>query len=273
MLKSEAKDDMLQRKRERCDMCEKRSPSATSANWEDSCKAVQVNTCVVNCYKWCNLDTTFYWACNAPGGTVNLATGVPVSQGHTIWHWLYKSGAILFPFPRSYNLALIVQVWCHLVSFPKVIQSGTDCTSLVPSCRCPNESLQSCLWCTSTQLPYISSTRPVSCGIQYPQVDTTSYRGYMSNTLAINLHNIVSLVSHSRCDTRAFLIIILSQNAHNTRIRSQLLNSRYAGKKHNSWSRFDTNMQTWPISNISKNQHFLFHLIQSYYILFLLFWG
>jgi len=25
--------------------------------------------------------------------------------------------------------------------------------------------------------------------------------------------------------------------------------------------------------NISKNQHFLFHLIQSYYILFLLFWG
>ena len=24
---------------------------------------------------------------------------------------------------------------------------------------------------------------------------------------------------------------------------------------------------------ISKNQHFLFHLIQSYYILFLLFWG
>src|SRR6267142_2082025 len=25
-------------------------------------------------------------------------------------------------------------------------------------------------------------------------------------------------------------------------------------------------------SNISKNQHFLFHLIQSYYILFLLFW-
>jgi len=26
-------------------------------------------------------------------------------------------------------------------------------------------------------------------------------------------------------------------------------------------------------SYISKNQHFLFHLIQSYYILFLLFWG
>jgi len=25
--------------------------------------------------------------------------------------------------------------------------------------------------------------------------------------------------------------------------------------------------------SISKNQHFLFHLIQSYYILFLLFWG
>jgi len=25
--------------------------------------------------------------------------------------------------------------------------------------------------------------------------------------------------------------------------------------------------------HISKNQHFLFHLIQSYYILFLLFWG
>jgi len=27
------------------------------------------------------------------------------------------------------------------------------------------------------------------------------------------------------------------------------------------------------VQNISKNQHFLFHLIQSYYILFLLFWG
>src|SRR6267142_498938 len=27
------------------------------------------------------------------------------------------------------------------------------------------------------------------------------------------------------------------------------------------------------INSISKNQHFLFHLIQSYYILFLLFWG
>jgi len=27
------------------------------------------------------------------------------------------------------------------------------------------------------------------------------------------------------------------------------------------------------LQDISKNQHFLFHLIQSYYILFLLFWG
>ena len=31
-------------------------------------------------------------------------------------------------------------------------------------------------------------------------------------------------------------------------------------------------VQTSPV-HISKNQHFLFHLIQSYYILFLLFWG
>src|SRR6266850_2456214 len=29
----------------------------------------------------------------------------------------------------------------------------------------------------------------------------------------------------------------------------------------------------FPLAFISKNQHFLFHLIQSYYILFLLFWG
>jgi len=27
------------------------------------------------------------------------------------------------------------------------------------------------------------------------------------------------------------------------------------------------------LPHISKNQHFLFHLIQSYYTLFLLFWG
>src|SRR6266850_833963 len=57
----------------------------SSANRENSCNMVRVNTCVVYCYEWCNLDTTFYPACNAPGGTVNLAIGVPVSQGHTIW--------------------------------------------------------------------------------------------------------------------------------------------------------------------------------------------
>ena len=58
----------------------------TSANQENSCNVVRVNTCVVYCYEWCNLDTTFYPACNVPGGTVNLAIGVPVSKGHTIWH-------------------------------------------------------------------------------------------------------------------------------------------------------------------------------------------
>ena len=45
-----------------------------------ACNVVQVNTCVVYCYEWCNLDTTFYPACNAPGGTVNLAIGVPHQQ-------------------------------------------------------------------------------------------------------------------------------------------------------------------------------------------------
>src|SRR6267142_1751226 len=32
-------------------------------------------------------------------------------------------------------------------------------------------------------------------------------------------------------------------------------------------------MRKVPYYDISKNQHFLFHLIPSYYILFLLFWG
>src|SRR6266850_3601992 len=110
------------------------------------------------------------------------------------------------PFIRLAMPQEALSIWRLVYQFPKVIRSGTDCTSLVFN----------------------------------PQIDRTLYRGYTSNTLAMNLHNIVSLVSRSQCDTRAFLRIIFRHKAHNTQIRSQLLNSRYAGKKHNLW--FDTNM-------------------------------
>jgi len=85
------------------------------------------------------------------------------------------------PFIRLVMPQEALSIWRLVYQFPKVIRSGTDCINLVFN----------------------------------PQIDRTLYRGYTSNTLAMNLHNIVSLVSRSQCDTRAFLRIILSHKAHN----------------------------------------------------------